>query len=64
MKWSESQRAELARQYARIGYVAGERWPAPPSELTPAQLLALLQRVPDGAGRAGYEAALADAGQP
>ena len=61
MDWTEQQRTELARAYARIGYVAGERWPAPPPELTPAQLLELFRRIPDGAGRAGYTAALADA---
>jgi hypothetical protein len=61
MDWTEQQRAELAREYARIGYVAGELWPAPPPELTPAQLLALFRRIPDGAGRVGYTAALAEA---
>jgi hypothetical protein len=61
VEWTEQQRAELAREYARIGYVAGERWPAPPAELVPEQLLALLRRVPDGAGRAGWVAALGNA---
>jgi hypothetical protein len=60
MDWSEEQRAELAREYTRIGYVAGERWPAPPAELTPEQLLALFRRISDGAGRAGYMTALAE----
>lgn len=65
MKWTDQQRAELAREYARVGYVAGERWPAPPPELTPLQLLELFRRIPDGSGRAGYTAALADAaGRP
>ena len=59
MNWTEQQRAELAREYDRIGYVPGERWPAPPAELTPADLLALFRRIPDGAGRAGYMTALA-----
>jgi hypothetical protein len=31
MEWTELQRAELAREYSRIGYVAGELWPAPRS---------------------------------
>ena len=62
MEWTERQRAELAREYARIGYVEGERWPAPPPMLTPDQLLALFRRIPDGTGRAGYVAALAEAG--
>ena len=60
MEWSEQERAELAREYARIGYVDGERWPAPPEHLGPADLLALFRRIPDGAGRAGWMAALAD----
>ena len=59
MTWSERQRAELAEQYRRVGYIEGERWPAPPPELTPEELLALFRAIPDGAGRAGYMAALA-----
>jgi hypothetical protein len=59
MAWTEAQRAELAREYSRIGYVAGERWPAPPDTVTPEQILAMFRRIPDGAGRAGYMAALA-----
>jgi hypothetical protein len=58
MNWTEQQRAELAREYARIGYVAGDSWPAPPPELTAAELLALFRRIPDGQGRDGYIAAL------
>ena len=59
MEWTDEQRAELVREYTRIGYVAGERWPAPPDHLTPADLLELFRRIPDGAGREGYFAALA-----
>ncbi len=59
MEWTEPQRAELAREYTRVGYVAGERWPAPPDHLKPEDLLALFRRIPDGAGRAGYTAELA-----
>ncbi len=58
MDWTDEQRAELARQYARIGYRPGERWAAPPPELTPEQLLALMRTIPDGAGHAGWLAAL------
>jgi hypothetical protein len=61
MDWTEEQRADLAREYTRVGYVTGERWPAPPPELTPANLLALFRRIPDRAGRAGYMAALNEA---
>ena len=52
-------RDAFAREYARIGYQAGELWPAPPRPLTPAEQLALLRRVPDGSGLAGYKAVLA-----
>ena len=58
MDWTAEQRAELARQYARIGYRQGELWAAPPPELTPAQLLALMRTIPDGAGHPGWLAAL------
>jgi hypothetical protein len=64
VEWNEQQRAELARQYARIGYVPGELWPTPSQERTPDQLLELFRRIPDGAGPAGYIAALADAPSP
>ncbi len=59
MEWTELQRTELAREYARIGYVLGERWPAPPDHLKPEDLLALFRRIPNGAGQAGYTAELA-----
>ena len=59
MEWTEAQRTELAREYKRIGYVEGERWPAPPKQLLPEDVLALFRRIPDGAGRAGYAAELA-----
>lgn len=36
MTWSDTQRAEIAREYQRIGYKPGELWPAPPEELKPA----------------------------
>ena len=59
MNWSEYQRGKLAAEYQRIGYQAGERWPAPPEELTPDDLLALFARIPDHAGLNGYRAELA-----
>jgi catechol 2,3-dioxygenase-like lactoylglutathione lyase family enzyme len=64
MQWTESQRAELARHYSRIGYVQGELWPTPADSLDPAEVIALLKTIPDGAGRAGYIAALATGGKP
>ena len=59
MEWTERQRAELASEYSRIGYVSGELWPAPPDHLKPEDLLALFRRIADGAGREGYTAELA-----
>lgn len=64
MHWTDSQRAELARHYARIGYVQGELWPAAPANLEPAEVIALLKTISDGAGREGYVAALATGGKP
>jgi hypothetical protein len=58
MEWTVEQQAELARQYGRIGYRPGELWAAPPAELGPEQLLALMRTIPDGAGHAGWLAAL------
>src|ERR1044072_2919188 len=58
MELTDSQRAELARQYTRIGYVQGEVGPAPPDTLEPAAFLELLKSIPSGAGREAYIAAL------
>jgi hypothetical protein len=58
MDWTAEQKAELAQQYVRIGHKPGERWAAPPPELSPDELLALLRKIPDGAGHAGWLAAL------
>ncbi len=58
MEWTPEQLAELARQYERIGFRAGERWEAPPPQLTPEQLLTLMRAIPDGAGHGGWLAAL------
>lgn len=58
MDWSAEQKAELARQYARIGYRPGERWAAPPEEWGPERLLTLMRSIPDGAGHAGWLVAL------
>jgi predicted enzyme related to lactoylglutathione lyase len=64
MDWTDGQRADLARHYARIGYQQGELWPAPPDNLEPADVVALLKAIPDGAGRDGYIAALKTGGKP
>ena len=62
--WTDSQRGELVRQYNRIGYAEGELWPAPPDNLEPADVIALLKTIPNGVGRGGYIAALASGGKP
>jgi catechol 2,3-dioxygenase-like lactoylglutathione lyase family enzyme len=62
--WTDSQRAELARQYARVGYVQGELWPAAPDTLSPTDLLELFKTIPSDAGREGYMAALKSGGKP
>jgi len=64
MHFTDSQRGEVTRHYTRIGYVQGESWPQPPDNLEPADLIALLKTIPDGAGREGYIAALASGGKP
>jgi catechol 2,3-dioxygenase-like lactoylglutathione lyase family enzyme len=64
MSWTDSQRAELARHYTRIGHAQGDVWPAPADSLEPADVIALLKTIPDGAGREGYIAALASGGKP
>ena len=55
--WTKEQQAALEREYARIGS-RERRWPYPSPAPTPEELLALLRRVPDGAGLTGYIAAL------
>lgn len=58
-RWTKSQEAELANEYARIGYVHGEQWPIPQEpDPMPAGFLALLRSIPDNAGLLGYLAAL------
>ena len=58
MDWSDQQKEELAGHYTRIGYKPGEPWAAPPAEMTPEDILALMRTVPDGSGHAGWLAAL------
>ncbi len=51
--------AAVAVEYERIGQRAGERWTYPYVDITAVDYLALLRRVPDHAGFAGYLAARA-----
>ncbi len=61
--WDDEARAELQREYERIGYREGERWPFPENIHEPAAFLALLRRVPDGAVLDGYIRALGEAAE-
>jgi hypothetical protein len=56
--------ADFTREYDRIGYRPGERWPAPPPELTRSELLVLLRKVPAGAGVGGWLKVLAERSSP
>ncbi|HJP59418.1 MAG TPA: hypothetical protein VJ865_05450 [Gemmatimonadaceae bacterium] len=60
MVWTTEQGQALRRENARIGFRADDLLPAPghPDLTKPAEYLALLQSIPDGAGVAGYVAAL------
>jgi hypothetical protein len=58
MGWSNEQRSALEREYKRIGYRLGERWPAPPHDTRPDEFLALLRSVKTGSGLQGYVQAL------
>ena len=57
--WTDSQRKELDLQYVRIGIRDDDRLQTPSKRLSAQELLAMLRLIPDGAGKAGYEAALA-----
>jgi hypothetical protein len=59
MEWSDAQRGQLRQELERIGYESGELWPSPAWNFAPEEFLALYARIPDGAGRRGYEAELA-----
>jgi hypothetical protein len=52
--WTDQQRAELAKEYARIGHREGDMWPTPANGDDPEAYLSLLRRVPTGSGLAGY----------
>ncbi len=60
MGWTSEQREALKQEYERIGFVPGELWPTPATELSPDEVLALLRSVPSGSGRVGYEKVLAE----
>lgn len=57
--WTDSQRKELELEYNRIGIRDDDRLQTPSKRLSAQEFLAMLRLIPDGAGKAGYEAALA-----
>ena len=60
--WTSEQQAALDREYARVGG-SEEQWPYPSPDPTPQEFLAMLRRIPDGAGLAGYLAVLKERAQ-
>jgi hypothetical protein len=67
MTWTKQQQEALAREYARVGFRAGDQWPFPSEPaLAPEEFLQLLRSIPVGAGLGGYLEALRrrSAGQP
>ena len=60
MVWTTEQGQVLKRENARIGFRADDLLPMPghPDLTKPDEYLALLRSIPDGAGVAGYMAAL------
>ena len=58
MHWTDQQIDQARREYARIGIRNGELLPEPRRKLTPAQYLEMMERIPTGAGAAGWHAAL------
>ena len=57
--WTDSQRKELELEYNWIGIRDDDRLQTPSKRLSAQEFLAMLTLIPDGAGKAGYEAALA-----
>lgn len=57
--WGEQVLAQLGQEYRRIGIREGERLPTPAFGDDAERFLAMLRRIPDGAGIQGYLQALA-----
>jgi len=58
MHWTDQQIEQARREYARIGINDGELLPTPRRTLTPDEFLDMMATIPDGAGLAGWHAAL------
>jgi hypothetical protein len=57
--WTDSQRKDLKLEYNRIGIRDDDLLRTPSKHLSAQEFLAMVRLIPDGAGKAGYEAALA-----
>jgi len=58
MHWTEQQIEQARREYARIGIDDGELLPAPRVQLSPAEFLDMMAKIPSGAGIIGWHDAL------
>ena len=58
MHWTDLQIEQARREYARIGIDDGELLPMPRRKLSPAEFLAMMARIPSGAGVRGWHDAL------
>ena len=56
---TEQQKAEIEREYARIGIRSGERLPMPRGLNSESDYLVFLHQVPDGSGVHGFTATMA-----
>ena len=56
---TEQQKAEVEREYHRIGIRAGERLPMPRGLSNESDYLVFLRQVPDGSGVQGFTATMA-----
>lgn len=57
--WTDSQRKELELEYNRIGIRHDDRLQTSSKRLSAQEFLDMLRLIPGGAGKVGYEAALA-----
>jgi hypothetical protein len=60
----EHEKAEIEREYSRIGIKAGERLPMPRGLGRESDYLAFLRQVPDGSGVQGFTATMSKRAQP
>jgi hypothetical protein len=56
---TEQQKAEIEREYSRIGIRSGERLPMPRGLSSESDYLVFLRQIPDGSGVQGFTATMA-----